>query len=156
MSSMDKDYTDFTEKLGILREKKPLKILAQLSGYNEENTTKLIKTLSSELEQQKTIKSLLSVSDEDMKTNISFVKRFVKEKGPKITYQLGEIKRLCSELKETVRRNEEMEKKQEELLTLQNGKECRRIAQQMDEIRTAKEEIYRFLQEAGIVSPPLH
>jgi len=49
-----------------------------------------------------------------------------------------------------------MEKKQEELLTLQNGKECRRIAQQMDEIRTAKEDIYRFLREAGIQSPPLH
>ena len=152
---MDKDFNDFTDQLQLLNDTKKENIIEQLPAYNEANTNEFITNLKSELDQQKTINSILAANDEQLHKHIANVKKFSEKYTPVVEKQLAEIKQICSELKHVVAENKAMQESKKELNEIKHGEAYKKLAGYIKGIRECKEDIKIFLKAEGIVSPPL-
>lgn len=153
--SEEKDFDEFTERLELLNEKKVANIIHELPGYNDERTQTFIRNLRMELDQQKTIHSIMSADDEELQKHIGNVKKFTEKYTPVVSRQLSEIRSVCEELRKIVKENKEMQRTRESIGEITKGPNYQELAQSMEDIRMQKEAIKRFLKDAGIVAPPL-
>ena len=155
-NAQQKDFEDFTKQLELIDNTRNTNILDQLPSYNYNETLNFIRNIQSELDQQKTLNSLLESSNEDINNHITNVKKFAEENNEKIQSQLEKIKTISSELKDLVNKNNSLKDSHSELLQITNNEQYKSMAKNMQEIKRQKEDIRSFLEEMGIVSPPLN
>lgn len=151
-----RDFNDFTNQLDLIDNNKNTDILDQLPSYNCNDTVCFIRNIQTELDQQKTLNSLLESSSSDIKQHIENVKQFVKENNNRVSNQLEEIKTISNELKNLVEKNTKLREKHVELNQITAQPEYMSMAKNMQEIKRQKEDIRNFLEKMGIVSPPLN
>lgn len=152
-NNKDDDYYNFTEQLELLENSKPANIIDQLPSYNYNETSHFINNLKTELDQQKTLNLILE--NKEYKKNIENIKKFTKLNSEKVDKQLNEIKETSKSLQKIILKNKELKKDNKELLEISEGDEFKNLAKNMREIKREKEEIKDFLQNMGIISPPL-
>ena len=154
-SDSNSDFVDFTKQLELLEKNYSANLLEQLPGYNYQETNLFIDNLAIELEQQKTLQVILSSHQESIDSQIESITKFSNHYQPIIETQGAQIKKLSQELKMVVNDNKEMMKSQEQLQSLQQKPFFIQLAENMKEMKRAKQEIKHFLETMGIVSPPL-
>ena len=152
-NNKDDDYYNFTEQLELLENSKPANIIDQLPSYNYNETSHFINNLKTELDQQKTLNLILE--NKEYKKNIENIKKFTRQNSEKVDKQLNEIKETSKSLQKIILKNKELKKDNKELLEISEGDEFKNLAKNMREIKREKEEIKDFLQNMGIISPPL-
>ena len=153
---ISRDFDDFTNQLELIDNNKNTDILDQLPSYNCNDTICFIRNIQTELDQQKTLNSLLESSSQDIKLHIENVKQFVKENNNRVTDQLEEIKTISTQLKNIVEKNTKLRENHVELSQITAQPEYMTMAKNMQEIKRQKEDIRNFLEKMGIVSPPLN
>lgn len=149
----DKDYDDFTRQLELIDDSKTTNILDQLPSYNFNETSSFINNLKTELDQQKTLNLMLENKDD--RKNIDSIKKFTELNEKKVEKQLNEIKEVSLSLQDFILKNDKLKKNNQELLEITDGEEFTNLAKNMREIKREKENIKNFLQNLGIISPPL-
>ncbi len=149
------DFEDFTDHLKLINDQAPTNVLDQLPAYNEAQTATFIKNLKVELDQQKTINSILKTDDADFQEHVKHVKTFTEMQGPKIQEQLRQMAEVCAQLRSIVDENTAMKAKRAEFAEISQTEAYRSVAKNMNALREQKEAIKVFLKAAGIVSPPL-
>ena len=154
-SDSNSDFVDFTKQLELLEKNYSANLLEQLPGYNYQETNLFIDNLAIELEQQKTLQVILSSHQESIDSQIESITKFSNHYQPIIETQEAQIKKLSQELKMVVNDNKEMMKSQEQIQSLQQKPFFIQLAENMKEMKRAKQEIKHFLETMGIVSPPL-
>lgn len=153
LNNTDDDYYNFTEQLELLENSKPTNIIDQLPSYNYNETSQFLNNLKTELDQQKTLNLMLE--NKEYKKHIENIKKFTKLNSVKVDKQLNEIKETSKSLQKIILKNKELKKDNKELLELSDGDEFKNLAKNMREIKREKEDIKDFLQNMGIISPPL-
>ena len=149
----DKDYDDFTRQLELIDDSKTTNILDQLPSYNFNETSSFINNLKTELDQQKTLNLMLENKDD--RKNIDSIKKFTELNEKKVEKQLNEIKEVSLSLQDFILKKDKLKKNNQELLEITDGEEFTNLAKNMREIKREKENIKNFLQNLGIISPPL-
>ena len=154
--AIERDFNDFTRQLELIDNNKNTDILDQLPSYNCNDTTCFIRNIQSELDQQKTLNTLLESSSADIKRHIDNIKQFVKENNNRVSNQLEQIKTISSQLKNIIEKNNQLRENHSELKQITSNSEYQSMAKNMQEIKRQKENIRNFLEKMGIVSPPLN
>ena len=149
----DHDYDNFTKQLELIENNKPTNILDQLPAYNYNDTAGFINNLKTELDQQKTLNLMLE--NKEYKKNIENVKKFTEKNSLNVEKQLNELKETSKSLQKIIIKNKELKKDNKELIEISDGDEFKNLAKSMREIKREKENIKDFLQNMGIISPPL-
>ena len=154
--AIERDFNDFTRQLELIDNNKNTDILDQLPSYNCNDTTCFIRNIQSELDQQKTLNTLLESSSADIKRHIDNIKQFVRENNNRVSNQLEQIKTISSQLKSIIEKNNQLRENHSELKQITSNSEYQSMAKNMQEIKRQKENIRNFLEKMGIVSPPLN
>ena len=147
------DYDNFTKQLELIENTKPTNIIDQLPAYNYNDTAGFINNLKTELDQQKTLNLMLE--NKEYKKNIENIKKFTEKNSLNVEKQLNELKETSKSLQKIIIKNKELKKDNKDLIEISEGDEFKNLAKSMREIKREKENIKNFLQNMGIISPPL-
>ena len=154
-TNLSDDMNEFTKQLELLEKNYSANLLEQLPGYNYQETNLFIDNLAIELEQQKTLQVILASHQDSIDSQIESITKFSNHYQPIIEKQGTQIQQLSQELKKVVNDNKKMMESQEQLQSLQQKPFFIQLAENMKEMKRAKQEIKHFLETMGIVSPPL-
>ena len=154
-TNLSDDMNEFTKQLELLEKNYSANLLEQLPGYNYQETNLFIDKLAIELEQQKTLQVILASHQDSIDSQIESITKFSNHYQPIIEKQGTQIQQLSQELKKVVNDNKKMMESQEQLQSLQQKPFFIQLAENMKEMKRAKQEIKHFLETMGIVSPPL-
>lgn len=152
----DADAEDFNQQLQFIDSSvQSVNIFDQLPSYNYVDTEMFLANISKELQQQKTINSLLLSNEATVKAHVEKVKAFSEANSSKVEEQLSQLKQLAAELKEVVAQNTTLKEKFTEVTELTANEQYVALAKNIQELKKQKQDILEFLKNSNIIAPPL-
>lgn len=125
-------------------------LMEQLASYNKEDMKMFIDSMKQELNEQQQLNAVLH--SENIQTDIEYLNAFLEENMEDMMNQVDELKSVKADLEAVIKDNKEMNAKEEDLQSLMDSEECRKIAEKLRDLKGMKQALKSFLVQQGIVS----
>tara|TARA_Y100000389_G_C17356908_1_gene461611 strand:+ start:555 stop:1031 length:477 start_codon:yes stop_codon:yes gene_type:complete len=123
-------------------------IFDQISAYNVTQTDVFIQQLRDELEDQRQINTILKQADYE--SNTKEIETFLEDHSETIPHQLKTIESLFADLKSLYEENKELHAEQEQYTQTLDSTKTTKVASDMRQLKTMKNDILAFLYQTGI------
>ena len=125
-------------------------LMEQLASYNKEDMKMFIESMKKELNEQQQLNAVLH--SENIHSDIEYLNAFLEENMEDMMNQVDELKSVKSDLEVVVKDNKEMKAKEDDLKSLMDSDECRKVAEKLRDLKGMKQALKSFLVQQGIVS----
>lgn len=123
-------------------------IMEQMVSYNSNYTNLLIEQLNDEFKEQKEINALLKAGDYE--NNSIEIEQFVEHNKDNISTQLTNLGSIFNQLKDLYKENKNLQEEKTEYRELIESDEINKIAEDMRQLKSLKNNVLLFLQQNGI------
>tara|TARA_Y100000389_G_scaffold202425_1_gene247660 strand:+ start:891 stop:1367 length:477 start_codon:yes stop_codon:yes gene_type:complete len=142
--SVDISKNEIKEELNIIVDKN-IDFLEQVENFNVEYTKSVIENLKSKLSDELQENNILKKENSEKK--IDNIENFVENYSDEVSKQLLELQTIFPKLTETIKTNENLKDKRNELEILENRKDVKKISRELQCIKKLQLKIKNFLEK---------